>query len=229
MPLTAFISFLQNHDQIGNRAFGERIDRLASEAAARAATLILLLAPAPPMLFMGEEWAAEEPFLFFCDFGADLGRRVVEGRRAEFARFPEFADPARRDRIPSPEAESTHAACILRWEALDEPAHRGRHAWTRDILGVRQREIAPRLAAVPVGPGASKRLGAAGLAVEWRLGDGALLRLVANLSAEPVEVALPWSAPGRRLFAWPEDGVSESRLAPWSAAYYIDAPAGASA
>ena len=181
------------------------------------------------MLFMGEEWAATEPFLFFCDFGADLGGRVVEGRRAEFARFPEFADPARRERIPSPEAESTHAASILRWAALDEASHRDRLAWTREILRVRQREVAPRLASTPAGPGASKRLGARGLAVEWRVGDGARLRLLTNLSAEPLQGSPPWPEPGRRVFAWPEDGVSESRLSPWCVAYYIaDARAGSS-
>src|SRR5690606_14138336 len=92
LPPTAFIAFLQNHDQIGNRAIGERIDALASAEAVDAATAILLLAPAPPLLFMGEEWGAKEPFYFFCDFEPELGRLVREGRRNEFARFPQFSD-----------------------------------------------------------------------------------------------------------------------------------------
>ena len=74
LPLTAFVNLLQNHDQVGNRAFGERIDRLASPEALRAVTAVLLLAPSPPLLFMGEEFAAPEPFLFFCDFGDDLAQ-----------------------------------------------------------------------------------------------------------------------------------------------------------
>ncbi len=103
LPTTAFVDFLQNHDQIGNRAFGERISALAPRAAVRAATAALLLAPAIPLLFMGEEWDASTPFLFFSDFGADLARAVTEGRRKEFAAWPAFADPATRERIPDPQ------------------------------------------------------------------------------------------------------------------------------
>ena len=79
----SFIDFLQNHDQIGNRAFGERITMLAPWEHVRAAAAIVLLSPAIPMLFMGEEWAASTPFLFFCDFSGDLARAVTEGRRRE--------------------------------------------------------------------------------------------------------------------------------------------------
>ena len=77
LPPAAFVSFLQNHDQIGNRAFGERIVKLAESPAIRAAAAILLLAPSPPMLFMGEEFGAETPFLFFCDFENDLAEAVA--------------------------------------------------------------------------------------------------------------------------------------------------------
>jgi 1,4-alpha-glucan branching enzyme/maltooligosyltrehalose trehalohydrolase len=98
LPPTAFVGFLQNHDQVGNRAFGERLGQLTSPEALRAATAILLLAPSIPLLFMGQEWAAPEPFLFFSDFGPDLAAAVAEGRRREFARFREFADPTARAR-----------------------------------------------------------------------------------------------------------------------------------
>ena len=87
LPATAFVPFLQNHDQVGNRAFGDRISTLADADAVRAAVAVLLLAPSPPLLFMGEEWAARQPFPFFCDFGPDLADKVREGRRREFARF----------------------------------------------------------------------------------------------------------------------------------------------
>src|SRR6266852_7491217 len=103
LPSTAFVGFLQNHDQIGNRALGDRITALASPDAVRAATALLLRSPALPLRFMGEEWAAPEPFLFFSDLGPDLGPRVSEGRRREFARFPEFANEATRARIPDPQ------------------------------------------------------------------------------------------------------------------------------
>src|SRR5689334_4486368 len=79
-----FISFLQNHDQVGNRACGERIACLSCAAALRAMVAVLLLAPSPPLLFMGEEFGATTPFLFFCDFSPDLAEKVRQGRREEF-------------------------------------------------------------------------------------------------------------------------------------------------
>ena len=107
LPPAAFVSFLQNHDQVGNRAFGERIVRLTEPEALRAVLAVLLLAPSPPLLFMGEEWGCEQPFPFFADFGAALAARVREGRRREFERFPEFRDEAVRERIPDPGARET--------------------------------------------------------------------------------------------------------------------------
>jgi maltooligosyltrehalose trehalohydrolase len=110
LPPDAFISFLQNHDQIGNRAMGERIDAIAASEAVRAVQAVYLLAPQIPMLFMGEEWGAPQPFPFFCDFPGALGDAVREGRRWEFARFPAFQDEAMRERIPDPGAEATFRA-----------------------------------------------------------------------------------------------------------------------
>ena len=107
LPPEAFVAFIQNHDQIGNRAFGERINAIAPPEAVRAVSSVYMLLPQIPMLFMGEEWAASTPFPFFCDFGGDLAEAVRTGRREEFARFPEFQDPEKRERIPDPEAEST--------------------------------------------------------------------------------------------------------------------------
>ncbi len=98
LPPAAFVSFLQTHDQVGNRAFGERLAALAEEPALRAATVAWLLAPAPPMLFMGEEFGAATPFLYFCDFDGELAAAVRDGRRREFAQFARFADARARDR-----------------------------------------------------------------------------------------------------------------------------------
>ena len=152
LPPTAFVGFLQNHDQIGNRALGERITALASPDAVRAATAVLLLSPAPPLLFMGEEWAAPEPFLFFSDLGPDLGPLVSEGRRREFARFPEFADPATRERIPDPQAESTFRRSSLDWSRARAAVHKDWLAFHQALLALRTREIAPLLAG-RAGPG----------------------------------------------------------------------------
>jgi maltooligosyltrehalose trehalohydrolase len=102
LPPTSFVSFLQNHDQIGNRAFGERILKLAAACPVKTVMTILLLAPQPPLIFMGEEFGAQTPFLFFCDFGRELAAKVTEGRRNEFCRFVRFRDPDLRAQIPDP-------------------------------------------------------------------------------------------------------------------------------
>ena len=107
LPPTAFVAFIQNHDQIGNRAFGDRLTAMRPPAAVRAVAAVYLLLPQVPMLFMGEEWAAAQPFPFFCDFEPDLAEAVREGRRQEFARFPAFREPGMRERIPDPTAAST--------------------------------------------------------------------------------------------------------------------------
>ncbi len=107
LPPGAFMAFIQNHDQIGNRAFGERISQITTPEAMRALVAIYLLLPQVPMLFMGEEWEATQPFPYFCDFHGELADQVRQGRKDEFASFPEFKDPKKRDTIPDPLAEST--------------------------------------------------------------------------------------------------------------------------
>ena len=112
LPPTAFVTFLQNHDQVGNRALGDRLTTLAPPRALRAAMAVLLLAPSPPLLFMGEEWGATRPFPFFCDLGPALAPLVREGRRREFAHDPAFRNAP--ERLPDPTAEATFAAAVLR-------------------------------------------------------------------------------------------------------------------
>lgn len=115
---------IQNHDQIGNRALGDRLHSAAGFDAFRAASLLLLFLPMTPLLFMGQEWAASTPFLYFTDHDAELGARVSEGRRREFAAFHAFADAAARDKIPDPQAEATFEASKLRWSERGLPEHR---------------------------------------------------------------------------------------------------------
>ena len=123
LPSTAFVICLQNHDQIGNRAFGERLRRLAHPAALRAAIALLLFTPQIPMIFMGEEFGETRPFLYFTDHHDELGRQVTAGRRQEFSRFAAFRDPDRREAIPDPNAAATFQASIPQvtendWTAL---------------------------------------------------------------------------------------------------------------
>jgi maltooligosyltrehalose trehalohydrolase len=137
VPMRSFVVCLQNHDQVGNRAMGDRMHHRISSEAWRAASTLLLTTPMTPLLFMGQEWAASTPFEFFTDLEPDLGRKVTEGRRAEFADFPEFADPAAREHIPDPQALSTFDASRLRWEERDQPDHARVLALYRALLTLR--------------------------------------------------------------------------------------------
>ncbi|MHB8253223.1 MAG: malto-oligosyltrehalose trehalohydrolase, partial [Acidiferrobacter sp.] len=178
----AFVSFLQNHDQIGNRAFGERITKLASDEAVRAAMAILLLAPSPPLLFMGQEFGCSQPFLFFCDFGSELAAAVTAGRRREFARFPEFGDPRSRARIPDPNSEATFHASQIDWDQALSEAGLAWQAFYRDLLHKRHERLVPHLkAGRPLAHGYTV-FGVHGLRAAWRFADGAHLVLYANLS-----------------------------------------------
>jgi len=218
LPPAAFVAFLQNHDQTGNRAFGERLATLAEPAVLQALVCILLLAPAPPLLFMGEEWGACEPFLFFCDFDDALADSVREGRRREFARFPEFDDAAARARIPDPNAEATYRQSQLDWGRAASAPHAEWLALYGELLRLRQREVVPRLAGLHRNTARVHRYGRGGCHATWELGDGSTLALFANLAAEACrELPRP---PGEGLLhavgtAGP-DG-----LGPWSAAWYL--------
>jgi maltooligosyltrehalose trehalohydrolase len=189
---SAFVSFLQNHDQIGNRALGERLTLLTAKDKLRAATALLLLSPQIPLVFMGDESGSHTPFLFFTDFHDDLADAVREGRRREFAKFAAFADEAARAKIPDPNAQSTFAASVAQpgpdaaeWEAL-----------YRQLIELRTRLIVPRLkGATSLG---AQALGAKAVTASWRLYDGAVLSLAIDLGDEPA--ALPEDA-GDIIFA----------------------------
>ncbi len=129
---------IQNHDQIGNRAFGERLSSQISYPAYLAASALLLFAPEVPLLFMGQEWAASEPFLYFTDHNKELGRMVTEGRRKEFEHFSAFADEARRETIPDPQKVETFQRSKLDWSARQGQMQAACLSWYRDLLHVRK-------------------------------------------------------------------------------------------
>ena len=220
LPLGAFVTFLQNHDQIGNRPFGDRIGALASDAALRALVAVLLLAPAPPLLFMGDEWGASTPFLFFADFGPELARAVTEGRRSEFGAFAAFADPAARDRIPDPSAAATFERSKLQWSELDDEPHRAWLEYYRRLLTIRRTEIAPRTAALHGTDANFEQSGAYGLRARFRFHDGALA-LDANLGDAPAAgfAALP---SGDVLFATHDPSYPQGIAPPWSVRWTLD-------
>ena len=177
---TAFVNFLQNHDQIGNRALGDRLESNVSASAIEAALAITLLAPMVPMLFMGEEWGSKAPFPFFCDFKGDLAEAVRNGRRKEFAgAYAKYGDE-----IPDPLDPLTFQSAILDWQSLNEQAGRKRLALVQNLLAMRRREIVPRLAGTTFGGARAQDSGL--LTAHWRMGDGATLHLLANLSTDGI-------------------------------------------
>jgi maltooligosyltrehalose trehalohydrolase len=218
LELASFITFLQNHDQIGNRAFGERITALGSDAAVRAALAVLLLAPSPPLLFMGEEWGASTPFLFFCDFEPDLARKVTEGRRAEFASFPQFADAdaGARVAIPDPSDPATFARSKLDWSELAAPVHRAWLGYYRNLLQLRRTEIAPRTAGARGDDAWFEEVGTRGLAATWHLPGGTVLQLAANLGAEAQGGFAPPPADALVLFATHDPSFPNGIAPAWS-------------
>lgn len=183
LPSERFVFFLQNHDQIGNRAMGERLPALGVEPRAlRAAVALQLLTPQIPLVFMGEEQGATTPFLYFTSHAQpELASAVREGRRKEFAGFPAFADPEARSRIPDPNAESTWRQSFV--PEGHDPVADGWRQWYRRLLALRSKYIVPRLAG-------ARSLGAyvvgqrAVLAM-WRMGDGARLSVYCNLGPDP--------------------------------------------
>jgi malto-oligosyltrehalose trehalohydrolase len=177
---TAFVNFLQNHDQIGNRAFGDRLEGLVSKDGLEAALAITLLAPGIPMLFMGEEWGSKRPFPFFCDFKGDLAKAVRDGRRREY----DWAYAKYGSEVPDPLDISTFQSAILDWDSRNEEAGCQRLALVRDLLAVRRREIVPRLANAAFCEAHAADNGL--LTASWRLGDGTRLLLRANLSTSEI-------------------------------------------
>jgi 1,4-alpha-glucan branching enzyme/maltooligosyltrehalose trehalohydrolase len=222
LPPQAFVSFLQCHDQVGNRAFGERITHIAPEPAVRAAAAVYLLAPGIPMLFMGEEFAANSPFQFFCDFSGDLREAVTQGRRREFARFARFADPATQAAIPDPNTAQTFLDSKLDWNSLGDVAQADWLAYYRRILKLRREVIVPRLRGMGGGAAQFEVFAPGGLHVQWRLGDGSTLRLLANFSSEVVCTTVP---AGETVFASSPDA-AKGMLDPWSVVWTLDAREG---
>jgi maltooligosyltrehalose trehalohydrolase len=206
----AFVNFLQNHDQIGNRALGDRLESTVSAKAIEAALAITLLAPAIPMLFMGEEWGSKAPFPFFCHFRDDLAEAVRRGRRREYA----WAYAKYGDEVPDPLDRATFRSAVLDWEARNEPAGRKRLALVQELLSIRRREIVPRLTAATFGDAHAADTGL--LTANWRMGDGATLHLLTNLSDQAVEHSTETA--GTKIWG----GDVSASLPPWSVFWRLE-------
>lgn len=180
LPPTAFVTCLQNHDQIGNRAFGERLKSLADTESLLAATAVLLLAPFIPLVFMGDECGSTSPFLYFTDHHEELAQLVRDGRRREFAHFAAFKDEALRDKIPDPNALETFTASIPK---PGEDQSTVRHLY-QTLLALRARYVTPGIMGC-------RSLGAQAtsdksVCARWALGNGSELTITANFGPSPV-------------------------------------------
>jgi 1,4-alpha-glucan branching enzyme len=212
LPATAFVNFLQNHDQIGNRALGERLSELASPPALECALAVTLLCPAPPLMFMGDEWGSRQPFPFFCDFNDDLADAVRDGRRLEFAE----AYARHGDVVPDPLAQATTKSATLDWSAPNEPASAARLDFVRRLLAARKAFIVSRLPDLVPGHGEAAFHGDV-LTALWRFGTGEALSLIANLGCR----TQPRPPVGAGKTIWGDD---TRDLAPWSVHAAIEAP-----
>jgi maltooligosyltrehalose trehalohydrolase len=128
-----FIGFIQNHDQVGNRAVGDRITEFFGVDRAKIAAAFVLLGPFIPMVFQGEEWAASTPFQYFADHDPELARLVTEGRKREFAAFgwnPSI--------LPDPEKQETFLRSKLKWDEVSEPGHEQMLEWYRQLIRLRR-------------------------------------------------------------------------------------------
>ena len=194
VPMRASIVCLQNHDQVGNRAVGDRLHHGLEPARWRAASTVLLTAPMTPLLFMGQEWAASTPFQFFTDFEPELGRAVTEGRRREFRDFPQFHAGTQ---VPDPQAESTFDASRLRWEERDDEPHAASLALYTALLALRAAH--PELQASACGAGDAWVGGDDGLVMRRSCGGQAFV--IAAALRDGGRVDLGPDVPDGRTFA----------------------------
>ncbi|MDC0711140.1 malto-oligosyltrehalose trehalohydrolase [Stigmatella sp. ncwal1] len=195
LPPRGFVHCIQNHDQVGNRAHGERLGQDVSPAAYRAMSTLLLLSPYTPLLFMGQEWNASTPFLYFTDHHAELGKLVTEGRRKEFAGFSRFEG----DTVPDPQAKETFEGSRLDWSEAEKPPHAPVRELYRELLRLRATE--PALKGRRRGGYALQTLGADALALEFKAAGQSLLVLL-NLRGT-LEHRLPPGAQAE-LLLWSE-------------------------
>ncbi len=218
LPPTAFVLFLQNHDQVGNRAFGERLLSLASADALTCSVALMLLSPMVPLLFMGEEWGATEPFLYFTDHDEYLAQAVYDGRRNEFKEFLQFAGSGNSEihtEIPDPNAIKTFQDSVPAYDAVWRPGQQYWHDLYRQLLALRHQHIIPRLRGAR--SSGAQILAEHAVSASWKMADRSELQISLNLSLTTVPLPDTISSAintGMLLFSW---GISSAMPDPVSA------------
>jgi maltooligosyltrehalose trehalohydrolase len=206
----AFINFLGNHDQIGNRPLGDRLESVARSDAIEAAMAVMLLAPGIPMLFMGQEWGSKTPFPFFCDFKGGLADAVRQGRRSEY----EWAYAEYGGEVPDPLELWTFQSAVLDWDEPRQAAPQKRLKLVRDLLEIRRKEIVPRMAGAAFGQ--AHPTPDSLLTADWRMGDGTTLALLANPSDRDISHATP---PSKGTLIWGSE--LNGRVPRWSVVWRL--------
>ncbi len=210
------MSFIQDHDQVGNRPLGDRLGSLTSPQALRALAAIYLLAPEIPLVFMGEEWDSRRPFLYFTDMSPELGETIRKGRLDEFKQSPDGIDHS--DELLNPNSEESFLASKLDWterKAKHNADHLGLY---RKLLAIRREEVVPRIAELANNTGRYEIIAGRALKVRWTLTDGSVLHLLANLHTDPlIDIQLQL---GRRL--WPEGQAGGQTLDGWGVVWSLE-------
>lgn len=218
VPPNAFVSFLQSHDLVGNRIFGERVTSLLGREPVRALVAVALLLPQAPMLFMGEEWGASTPFLYFCDFHGELGKAVQRGRCEQISKLPGVSQEDLKN-APDPQADATFRSAQLKWEERKQPEHAAWLELYKSLLQRRRERLTPLLRGLSARCGIYRVLGPGALHVTWTLAGEAKLHLDANLWHEPREGFD--TAAGELL--WIEGEASnEGELGAWSVRWSVE-------
>ena len=202
IPAYRFLGYLQNHDQIGNLAIGDRISAVASTGLLKIGSGLMLTAPYTPMLFMGEEWGTNTPWQYFTDHVDEwAARTIAEGRRAEFS-----ADRRDSGCIPDPQDKETFLRSKLNWSQLNQQPHRELLSWYRELITLRRARskfIDPRLDQVSVDYEEDEK---------WLLVRRGQLRIVANLNSRAMRVPLDATGTGILLASNPGVQIDEDRI-----------------
>lgn len=214
LPATAFVSFMQNHDQMGNRPHGDRVSGMVSAEALRLWSAIVLLSPEIPLLFMGEEWAATTPYLFFSDVGEDLADTIRKSRVEELKRFPNVSV----ENLPDPMSQASFVRSKLDWSEPESGQHASMLEHYRELIAVRSSQIIPRLAGMAGYSAEYEVLDDKVIAVRWTLGDGSHLHLAANLRDAPAEFA----GLAERRIIWLQGDIQGTAIGGWSCVFSLE-------
>ena len=219
-PLGAMVNFLNNHDQSGNRAFGERFGELVPRPALPLATALMLLSPATPMLFAGEEYGARSPFLYFADWEGELKTAVVEGRLRDFGHFAQRADGHTGEPPPACDV-STFEASRLDWQHAAADDACAWRAYVQQALAARRQWFAPRLDRLIDGAHVAHMVGERSFVLRWRYQNAETIELQAHLGdaavAAPAADAVPWLPLAEPQTIFVTGDMDDTTWQPWSA------------